>query len=240
MPGHQETQLHLITLKVQGLESWWHNQMETFSALLALCEGNPLVTTGFPLQRPVTQSFECFLWSLPEQMAEQTTKRWWFEMPLYSLWRHCNDSRNTMAPDDLAPSIIRSSASMVNGIAYVRYVNPWYLWERISTPFAVYVQRYVMKCMYVFLIFQNNSAYKGLILIMQVLYTVQWHYNAVNLLTNPHNRYPIARCEGEIWGVICEFNHNVLQSMPCCMIYQVILYRVIMALVCIQMQLVFV
>ena len=26
------------------IKPWWHHQMETFSALLALCEGNPLVT----------------------------------------------------------------------------------------------------------------------------------------------------------------------------------------------------
>ena len=32
--------------------------METFSALLALCEGNPPVTGGFPSQRPVTWSFD--------------------------------------------------------------------------------------------------------------------------------------------------------------------------------------
>ena len=30
--------------------TWWRHQMETFSALLALCEGNPLVTCGFPSQ----------------------------------------------------------------------------------------------------------------------------------------------------------------------------------------------
>ena len=34
--------------------------METFSALLALCEGNPTVTGEFPSQRPVTRSFEVF------------------------------------------------------------------------------------------------------------------------------------------------------------------------------------
>ena len=34
--------------------------METFSALLALCEGNPPVTGGFPSQRPVTRSFDVF------------------------------------------------------------------------------------------------------------------------------------------------------------------------------------
>ena len=50
----------------------WRHQMETFSALLALCEGNPPVTGGFPSQRPVTRSFEVFLWSAPKQTVEQT------------------------------------------------------------------------------------------------------------------------------------------------------------------------
>ena len=34
--------------------------METFSALLALCEGNPPVTGGFPSQKPVTRTFDVF------------------------------------------------------------------------------------------------------------------------------------------------------------------------------------
>ena len=45
--------------------------METFSALLALCEGKPPVTGGFPPQRPVTQSIDVFFWSAPEQTVEQ-------------------------------------------------------------------------------------------------------------------------------------------------------------------------
>ena len=49
---------------------WWRHQMETFSALLALCEGNSPVTGEFPSQRPVTRSFWCFLWSAPEQTLE--------------------------------------------------------------------------------------------------------------------------------------------------------------------------
>ena len=44
--------------------------METFSALLALCEGNPPVTGGFPSERPVTRSYVFFL-SAPEQTVEQ-------------------------------------------------------------------------------------------------------------------------------------------------------------------------
>ena len=41
--------------------SWWRHQMETFSALLALCAGNSPVTVEFPAQRPVTRSFDVFL-----------------------------------------------------------------------------------------------------------------------------------------------------------------------------------
>ena len=40
--------------------SWWRHQMETFSALLALCAGNSPVTVEFPLHRQVTRSFDVF------------------------------------------------------------------------------------------------------------------------------------------------------------------------------------
>ena len=42
------------------MTSWWRHQMETFSALLALCAGNSPVTGEFPSQRPVTRSFDVF------------------------------------------------------------------------------------------------------------------------------------------------------------------------------------
>ena len=38
--------------------SWWRHQMETFSALLAICAGNSPVPGEFPTQRPVTRSFD--------------------------------------------------------------------------------------------------------------------------------------------------------------------------------------
>ena len=41
--------------------SWWRHQMETFSALLAICAGNSPVSSEFPTQRPVTRSFDVFL-----------------------------------------------------------------------------------------------------------------------------------------------------------------------------------
>ena len=39
---------------------WWRHQMETFSASLAVCSGNSLVTGEFPTQRPMTRSFDVF------------------------------------------------------------------------------------------------------------------------------------------------------------------------------------
>ena len=41
-------------------DTWWRHQMETFSALLALCAGNSLVTGEFPAERLVTRSFDVF------------------------------------------------------------------------------------------------------------------------------------------------------------------------------------
>ena len=41
--------------------SWWRHQMETFSALLAICVRNSPVTGEFPVQKPVTRSFDVSL-----------------------------------------------------------------------------------------------------------------------------------------------------------------------------------
>ena len=67
----------------------WHHQMKTFSVLLTLCSRNPLVTGEFPSQRPVMQSFDVFFVYLNKRLSKQS-KRWWFDMPLPSLWCHCN------------------------------------------------------------------------------------------------------------------------------------------------------
>ena len=39
---------------------WWRHQMETFSALLAICAENSPFTGEFPAQRPVTRRFDVF------------------------------------------------------------------------------------------------------------------------------------------------------------------------------------
>ena len=69
---------------------WWRHQMGTFSALLALCAGNSPVSGEFPLQRPVTRSFDVLSdLRLNKRLGKQSW-RWWFETPSRSLWRHHN------------------------------------------------------------------------------------------------------------------------------------------------------
>ena len=68
----------------------WRHQMETFSALLALCEGNSPVTGEFPAQWPVTRSFDVFFGLHLKKRLSKQSRRWWFETPSRSLWRHCN------------------------------------------------------------------------------------------------------------------------------------------------------
>ena len=70
--------------------SWWSHQMETFSALLALCAVNSPVTGEFPAQRPVTQSFHIFSDLRLNKRLSKQSWGWWFETPPRSLLRHCN------------------------------------------------------------------------------------------------------------------------------------------------------
>ena len=73
------------------LISWWHPQMETYSALLAICAGNSPATSEFPSQRPVTWSFDVFFDLRLNKRLSKQSWGWSLETPLRSLWRHCND-----------------------------------------------------------------------------------------------------------------------------------------------------
>ena len=60
--------------------------------LVALCVGNSPVTGEFPSQRPVARNFDVVLFYLIlNQRLSKQSRRWWFETPMYPLWRHCND-----------------------------------------------------------------------------------------------------------------------------------------------------
>ena len=72
--------------------SWWRHQMEAFSPFLTICVGNSPITGEFPSQGPVTRSFDGFFnLRLKKGLCKQSWG-WWFETPLHSLWRHCNET----------------------------------------------------------------------------------------------------------------------------------------------------
>ena len=63
-----------INVSVDGTtldSTWWRHQMETFTALLALCAGNSLVPGEFPAQRPVTRFDVFFDLRLNERLLKQ-------------------------------------------------------------------------------------------------------------------------------------------------------------------------
>ena len=63
-----QLQWHLSNMNVTP---WWRHQMETFSALLAICAGNSLVTSEFPTHTKASDTeLWCFLWSAPEWTIE--------------------------------------------------------------------------------------------------------------------------------------------------------------------------
>ena len=69
---------------------WWCHQMETFSALLALCAGNSPVTSEFPAQRPVTRSFDVFFDLRLNKRLSKQSLGWWSATISRTLWRHRN------------------------------------------------------------------------------------------------------------------------------------------------------
>ena len=66
------------------ISSWWCHQMETLSALLALCAGNS----------PITRSFDVFFDLRLNKRFSKQSWGWWFQTPLCLLWPQCNASRH--------------------------------------------------------------------------------------------------------------------------------------------------
>ena len=89
----KECTVHSVTMPLHvSPETWWRHQMETFSALPALCVVSSPVIGEFPTQRPVTWSFEVFFDLRRNKLLNKQSWGLWFETPSCSLWRHCNGS----------------------------------------------------------------------------------------------------------------------------------------------------
>ena len=84
------SKLELNGVPAESANAWWHHQMVTFSASLAICAGNSPVTGEFPAKRLVTRSFDIFFdLHLNKQLSKQSWD-WWFETPSRPLCRHRN------------------------------------------------------------------------------------------------------------------------------------------------------
>ena len=74
--------------------TWWRYQLEIFSALLAICEGNSPVAGEIPTQRPVKRNFDVFFDLRLNKRLRKQSRDWWFETPSCPLWRHRNELCN--------------------------------------------------------------------------------------------------------------------------------------------------
>ena len=93
--GHPQTRhwsfsIGIFWCQYRRVKSWWRNQMENVSALLALCAGNWPVPGEFPAQRPVTRSFDVLFYLRLNKRLSKQSWGWCFESSSRSLWRHCN------------------------------------------------------------------------------------------------------------------------------------------------------
>ena len=82
----------------KSVMSWWRHQMEAFSALLAICAGNSPVSGEFPVQRPVTRSFDIFFDLRLNKRLSKQSWGWWFETLSCPLWRQCNVNERKSEP----------------------------------------------------------------------------------------------------------------------------------------------
>ena len=88
--------------------TWWRHEVETFSALLALGEGNSSVTSYSPSQRPVTRNFAVFFDVHQNKRLSKQLRRRWFETPSHPLWRHCNDFSSIWFQIELGKVVLES------------------------------------------------------------------------------------------------------------------------------------
>ena len=96
---YHEKRYRRIWIIFLAKRSWWRHQMETFSALLAICAGNSPVFGEFPAQRPVRRNFDIFFdLRLNKRLSKQSCG-WWFETLSCPLWRQCNVLQSMLKKD---------------------------------------------------------------------------------------------------------------------------------------------
>ena len=73
---------HLFLVRLLSNFLFWINKQDPRTINISIGE--------FPLQRPVTLSFDVSVDLCLNKRLNEQSRRQWFETPLCSLWRHCN------------------------------------------------------------------------------------------------------------------------------------------------------
>ena len=91
----------------------WRHDMETLSALLAFCEGNPPVTCGLPSQRDSNTELSCFLGCQTEHTVEQTVDLPVNRDVMTPMWRH-----RIIAHDYIVLCFVLATLSLLCGLMW--------------------------------------------------------------------------------------------------------------------------
>ena len=79
---------------MQTMNNMRRHEVETFSILLVLCEGNSPFSGVFPSQRSSHAERWCLLWSTPEKRLDKQWSWSWFEPPWRTATKQSTQSTN--------------------------------------------------------------------------------------------------------------------------------------------------
>ena len=117
-------------IKCSATKIWWRHQMETFSALLAICAGNSPVPGEFPAQRPVTRSFDVFFDLRLNKRLSKQSWGWRFETPSCPLWCHRNYTINYLRNIHNRKPMIHPWRQSTMWLLWVQSLNDHVILER--------------------------------------------------------------------------------------------------------------
>ena len=166
--------------------------METFSALLVLCEGNPPVTGGFPSQSPVTQNFDVFFDLRLNKLLSKQSRRWWFETLSRSLWHHYNDEtqQNTTQQSETGCTLLRMICNLRHGLMKLIDIN-WYILNPVShvhiQPIGPMLMERLNMYLYMLCSYHTNKDQQ------------LWHLGGLSTISLHHESIPCLISDAPIW-----------------------------------------
>ena len=111
--------------------TWWRHQMETFSALLAICAGNSPVTGEFPSQRTVPRRTLIFFYDLRLNKRMRNLRRHHANDDVTVIWEEARRPMTLSPVRCLIEVIARSSSKPTKG-----YLDSQFMWwlYRLCAP----------------------------------------------------------------------------------------------------------